>query len=163
MLHESGTGGAPKYGIIPQMPLTTLDGVNIMDNLTYMQPRIGNDTASVGYYATDLANGIKVELAASMHSGFVQYTYPSEGEKYILVDLSHFLPTQDDAIASQFYSNAELDLANNGSAYSGVGTYRGGWNEGPNYDVYFHAEFDTAPESAQLWHGPCTLRRFLVP
>ncbi|TKA55102.1 hypothetical protein B0A49_10822, partial [Cryomyces minteri] len=28
LLHESGTGGAPKYGVIPQMPLTTLEGVN---------------------------------------------------------------------------------------------------------------------------------------
>ena len=126
-----------------------------MDNLTYMQPRMGNDTASVGYYASNLANGVKVELTAAMHSGLMQYTYPSEGDNIIFVDLSHFLPTQDDAIASQFYSNGQLDVINNGTAYSGVGTYRGGWNEGPNYDVYFYGEFETAPESMTLWQGPC--------
>ena len=155
MLHESGTGGAPTYGLIPQMPLTSLDGVNVMDNLTYMQPRNGNDTASVGYYATNLANGVKVELGASMHSGLIQYTFPTSGDRYVLVDLSHYLPTQDDAIASQAYSNAVLDVANNGSTYSGSGTYRGGWSEGPDFDVYFHAEFDTQPTQVQLWHGPC--------
>lgn len=41
MMHESGTGGAPKYGIIPQMPLTDVaPPVNILDNLTYSQPRV---------------------------------------------------------------------------------------------------------------------------
>lgn len=56
MLHESGTGGAVKYGVIPQMPLTSLDGVNVLDNLTYMQPRTEHDSASVGYYRTSLQN-----------------------------------------------------------------------------------------------------------
>lgn len=39
MMHESGTGGAPKYGVISQMPLTGLEGVNVLDNLTYSQSR----------------------------------------------------------------------------------------------------------------------------
>lgn len=163
MLHESGTGGAPKYGVIPQMPLTTLQNVNIMDNLTYMQPRLGDDSASVGYYTTDLTNGVKVELTAAMHSGLMQYTFPNDGDKYILVDLSHYLPTQDDNIASQFYSNGVMDLLQGGSAYEGSGTYRGGWNEAPNYDVYFHAEFDTPPESVKLWHGPCKREEYSRP
>jgi hypothetical protein len=43
MMHESGTGGAPKYGIIPQMPLTSIDApVNVLDNQTYSQPRVCN-------------------------------------------------------------------------------------------------------------------------
>lgn len=41
MMHESGTGGAPKYGLISQMPLTSIaPPVNILDNLTYSQPRV---------------------------------------------------------------------------------------------------------------------------
>lgn len=40
-MHESGTGGAPKYGLIPQMPLTSVESpVNLLDNLTYSQPRV---------------------------------------------------------------------------------------------------------------------------
>lgn len=56
MLHESGTGGAVKYGVVAQMPLASLDGVNVLDNLTYAQPRVGNDSASPGYYKTNLEN-----------------------------------------------------------------------------------------------------------
>jgi putative alpha-1,2-mannosidase len=41
MMHESGTGGSPKYGIVSQMPLTSVDlPVNVLDNLTYSQPRV---------------------------------------------------------------------------------------------------------------------------
>lgn len=41
MMHESGTGGAPKYGVIPQMPLTSIEPpVNLLDNKTYAQPRV---------------------------------------------------------------------------------------------------------------------------
>ena len=102
MLHESGTGGAPKYGVVPQMPLTSLQGVNVLDNLTYMQPRVGNDSASVGYYRTHLQNGVVAEMSASQHAGIMQYTYPATADgKYILVDLSHYLPANDDNIPEQ--------------------------------------------------------------
>ncbi|KAK4959632.1 hypothetical protein LTR66_013012, partial [Elasticomyces elasticus] len=141
MLHESGTGGAPKYGVIPQMPLTTLEGVNVLDNLTYMQPRVGDDVAQVGYYKTHLANGVVAEMAASLHAGLMQYTFPRDGRKYILVDLSHYLPTQDDHVPSQFYSNGELQTSEDGS---------------PDYTVYFCASFDTAPSSTQLFSGAYT-------
>lgn len=156
MLHVSGTGGAPKYGIIPQMPLTSLDGVNVLDNLTYMQPRTTDDTASIGYYKTSLQNGVVAEFSASQHAGIFQYTYPESGNRYILVDLSHYLPTQDDDAGEQMYSNGKIEVSPEGSKYSGYGVYRGGWNQGPDYTVYFCAEFDSAPSSAQLFHGPYT-------
>ena len=56
LLHESGTGGGVKYGVVGQMPLTTLEGVNVLDNLTYMQPRKVKDKAEVGLYRTELGN-----------------------------------------------------------------------------------------------------------
>ena len=154
MLHESGTGGAPKYGVVAQMPLASLDGVNVLDNLTYMQPRIGNDSGSMGQYMTVLENGITVEMAASMHAGMMNYT--SDGQKHILVDLSHYLPTQDEAVASQAYTNGRIDVSNDGRQYSGYGIWRGGWNEGPDYTVYFCSEFEAPPESFRLFHGPAT-------
>ncbi|KAK4991050.1 hypothetical protein LTR50_002130 [Elasticomyces elasticus] len=145
MLHESGTGGAPKYGVIPQMPLTTLEGVNVLDNLTYMQPRVGDDVAQVGYYKTHLANGVVVEMAASMHAGLMQYTFPRDGGKYILVDLSHYLPTQDDHVPSQFYSNGELQTSVDGKMYGGYGVWRGGWNEGlSNGTIFGPSPYPTA-------------------
>ena len=127
-LHESGTGGAPKYGVVPQMPLTSVDGVNVLDNLTYSQPRIGNDAASTGYYRTTLQNGVTAEMSASRHAGIIKYT----GANYILVDVSHYLPTGDEPKNGQQYSNGQLEMSANGQRYSGHGVWRGGWNQSPN-------------------------------
>lgn len=89
MMHESGTGGAPKYGIVPQMPLTAIEHpVNLLDNRTYWQDRVGDDTAKVGYFKTNFESGVTVELSGSRHAGIMQYTYPSS-KQYVLVDVSH--------------------------------------------------------------------------
>jgi putative alpha-1,2-mannosidase len=36
LTHVSGTGGGPVYGVVSQMPLVSLDNVNLLDNLTYL-------------------------------------------------------------------------------------------------------------------------------
>jgi len=128
MLHVSGTGGAPTYGLVPQMPLTTLEGVNLMDNITYMQPRTTPDEASVGYYRTSLQNGIVAEMSASQHAGIMRYQYPAEKKNYLLVDLSHFLPSKGKR--EQWYSNGFLERSEDGSRYSGYGVWREGWTGG---------------------------------
>lgn len=135
-LHESGTGGAPKYGVISQMPLSTLDGVDVANNRTYMQPRVGKDSASVGYYKTRFRNGITVEMSATDHAGILQYTYPSSTGKFVLVDLSHYLPTHGEPSANQMYSNGKIDIQGGGRMYTGYGIYRGGWNEGMSFLQY---------------------------
>ncbi|KAL2815526.1 glycosyl hydrolase family 92-domain-containing protein [Aspergillus granulosus] len=156
MMHESGTGGAPKYGIIPQMPLTSISPpVNILDNLTYSQPRIGQDTASVGYFRTQLQNGVQIELSASRHAGIMEYSFP-KGEKHILVDLSHYLPGSPNDPNGQFYIGGEIQLLENGQSYSGYGTYIGGWNNGAPFTVYFYGEFGTKPDVARVFRGPNT-------
>lgn len=129
MLHESGTGGEPTYGLIPQMPLTTLDGVNVLDNLTYMQPRTAGDVASVGYYKTQLQNGVNAEMSASMHVGIMKYTYPDDADgRFVLVDVSHVIPSRGSK--GQQYSNGMLERSEDGTQYSGYGVYRGGWAGG---------------------------------
>lgn len=49
---------------------------------------MGEDTAKVGYFKTQLKNGVTVELSASRHAGIMEYSFP-QGEKHILVDVSH--------------------------------------------------------------------------
>ncbi|KAL2003273.1 hypothetical protein VTN02DRAFT_4483 [Thermoascus thermophilus] len=153
MMHESGTGGAPKYGIIPQMPLTSVDPpVNILDNLTYSQPRVGKDEASVGYFKTRLQNGITVELSASRHAGIIQYSFP-DGGKHVLVDISHYLPAMPTDSNPQFYVGGEIQLEDDGKTYTGYGTFIGGWNNGAPYTVYFCGEFSKSPSRAQAFSG----------
>jgi putative alpha-1,2-mannosidase len=118
MMHESGTGGFPKYGIIPQMPLTSIAApVNLLDNTTYWQNRVGDDVASVGYFKTKLENGVSVEVGGARHSGFMQYSFP-EGGKYVLVDVSHYLPSETGGYSNQYYVGGEIHLQPNGS-YTG--------------------------------------------
>ncbi|KAI9043747.1 uncharacterized protein KD926_003098 [Aspergillus affinis] len=158
MMHESGTGGAPKYGIISQMPLTNVASpVNILDNTTYSQPRNGNDTGSVGYFKTHLQNGVEAELSASRHAAIIQYNF-SKGEKYILVDVSHvgirmYLPGSPQDPNSQFYIGGGIQLEENGRRYTGHGTYGGGWNNGAPFTVFFYGEFSTAPHEARAFTG----------
>ncbi|KAL1597876.1 hypothetical protein SLS60_008363 [Paraconiothyrium brasiliense] len=155
MLHESGTGGAPTYGLIPQMPLTTLEGVNFLDNITYMQPRTSPDEASVGYYKTQLQNRVKAEMSASMHAGIMRYSFPQNADgRHILVDLSHFIPSAGKK--EQWYSNGELEINGDGTSYSGYGVYREGWGWGGDYRVYFCGKFDTRPAEARLFSGKAT-------
>lgn len=149
MLHVSGTAGAPKYGVIAQMPLTTVDGpVNVLVNSTYSQPRVGKDVAQVGYYKTSLLSGVDIELSATHHAGFLQYSFPA-GEKHILVDVSHLLsePTKN----TQIYLDGKISVKS--KQYTGYGTYRGGWNNGAPYTVYFCGEFDQHPESAKTFRA----------
>ncbi|KAI7487033.1 alpha-1,2-mannosidase, putative subfamily [Hortaea werneckii] len=156
MMHESGTGGAPKYGLVPQMPLTTVDEpVNILDIRTYWQDRVGNDTTRVGYYATQLENGVGVELSASRHAGIMQYQFPA-GEKHVLVDASHYLPSEGGGNAVQAYVGGSIQLEPNGKTYTGHTSVGGGWNEGAPITVFFCGEFEEAPDQAKTFSGRLT-------
>lgn len=151
LMHESGTGGAPKYGIVHQMPLTTIDApVNILDNTTYWQKRVGNETAQVGYYSTSLENGVNIQLSAARHSGIVQYDFSSGGETHVLVDVSHYLPGYG-SYNSQDFLGGEIEIQESGKQYSGYGQYGGGFGECGPVRVYFCGEFEDAPTEAQTW------------
>lgn len=152
MMHESGTGGAPKYGIVSQMPLITIEApVNILDNTTYWQNRTGNDTARVGYFSTRLENGVTISLSGARHSGIMQYQYPS-GEKHVLVDVSHYLPAYG-SYNSQSFLGGEIELQDDGRQYTGYGQYGGGFGEGAPMRVYFCGEFEEVPNQARTWRA----------
>ncbi|KIL87740.1 glycosyl hydrolase [Fusarium avenaceum] len=154
MLHVSGTGGAPTYGLIPQMPLTSIEGVNVLDNLTYMQERVVHDVAEVGYYKTELKNGITAEVSASHHTGIMRYRFPENVGRHILVDISHYLPTRGKE--TQWYSNGRLDRSPDMTWYSGYGVYREGWALGGDFKVYFCGRFNATPSDVQLFSGKYT-------
>lgn len=137
MMHESGTGGPAKYGIISQMPLTKIDGsVNILDNRTYWQERTVNDSATVGYYSTQLENGVKLSLSGARHSGIFQYDFP-QGSKNVLVDVSHFLPNEGGSNEDQYYAGGSITILNGGKQYTGYGSYGGGFSDSAPATTYF--------------------------
>jgi len=55
LMHQSGTGGGSKYGYPSQMPLTSIDGdVNLLDNRTYWQDRVGSSSVMERQLLTSL-------------------------------------------------------------------------------------------------------------
>ncbi|KAF2679776.1 glycoside hydrolase family 92 protein [Lentithecium fluviatile CBS 122367] len=156
LMHESGTGGGAKYGFPSQMPLASLEGVNLLDNLTYWQDRVGDDVASVGYFKTEFESGVQVELSASRHAGLYHYTYPSRDGKHVLVDFSHYLPHPTRSWDSQFYTGGEIEIQPNSSTYTGYTSIANGWCLGPPVTVYVCGEFDTPPDEARAFKGKNT-------
>ena len=152
MMHESGTGGSPKYGLIPQMPLTSLDGVNVLNNRTYWQKRVGDDVAKVGFFATSLENGVNIELSGARHSGIMQYNFPA-GKKYVLVDISHYLPAEGGAADCQFFAGGKMKVSSDRRTYTGFGSYGGGWSGSAPMTTFFCGEFESPPDQAQTFIG----------
>ncbi|KAI5814806.1 glycosyl hydrolase family 92-domain-containing protein [Pyronema omphalodes] len=142
MMHESGTGGAPKYGVVSQLPI-----VGDIENplLNYAKPRSAPDEAKLGWYKAHLADDVTVELAASRHSGMIRHSFPADSRpKNVLVDVSHFLPSFRGMGIEQHYVEGAIKVHDDGS-YTGSGVYNGGWNRGINWRIYFCGKFSSKP------------------
>lgn len=124
MLHESGTGGAPKYGVVAQMPvLGSID--NPLARLSV--GRAQEDVSEVGYYRSELANGIRVELAGTGKAGLYKYTFPEDGgDPGVVVDVSHVLTSFRGMGLEQHYLGGEIGIERQDDRhvlYRGYGDY----------------------------------------
>ncbi|KAI9712893.1 MAG: hypothetical protein M1812_006762 [Candelaria pacifica] len=147
MMHESGTGGAPKYGVVSQLPVVG----NINDPAAdFSIERAKDDVASVGYYKSSLASGVTAELAATAHAGYYQYTFRTDDQANVQVDVSHFLPSYRKMGIAQAYAGGNFSIFPDGH-YEGSGTYNKGWNEAPDWTIFFCGRFDTPVRSSQIF------------
>lgn len=84
--HLSGTG-CSDYGDILVTPFT---GTPSIDNSKYSSTfSHKNEFALPGYYRVKLDNGITAELTATKHVGVHRYTFPKNGKRGIIIDLTH--------------------------------------------------------------------------
>lgn len=147
MMHESGTGGAPKYGVVSQMP--TLGPVS--DPLSdHSRSRARPDEASVGYYRTVLVDNITVELGGSDHAALYRYSFPLGSQGSVVVDVSHVLKSFRGTGWSQSFTSGSLDIVSR-DRYEGSGTYRGGWNLAPDWTIHFCGYFDQMPSHFSMF------------
>ncbi|KAI1383152.1 glycoside hydrolase family 92 protein [Hypoxylon trugodes] len=151
LLHESGTGGAPKYGVVSQMPV-----VGTIDNPLTNQSvgRSSADESKLGYYKSSLSSGVTVELGATGKAGLFKYQFPeNKGDSNIVVDVSHVLPSFRGQGLGQNYlgGNISVTTTDGGVKYQGSGSYDNGWNRAPKWTVYFCGYFDQ----------PATFKTFL--
>lgn len=155
MMHLSGTGGTPKYGVVSQMPLVgDLSSINVGDNKTYSQKRISSDIASPGFFKTSLPK-VTAEITATQHTGYIRYnvTSPDQSEPlHILVDASHFLPAFSGEVKfTQRYEGSHITVSENGSAYSGNASFSGGWNRSPAWTIFYCGRFSEPPVNASTF------------
>lgn len=155
MLHVTGTGGNPTYGLVSQMPLAgTLASVNLADNNTYAQNRsLPSETATVGHFSTTLLDGIRIDITAANHSSIIRYTFPpsssssgngttspssldsnpsfettkSDDDVHVLVDLTHVLPAQNPTTQSytQQFLRGDVHVRARPAAAGGHPSYYG--------------------------------------
>ncbi|KAF8610255.1 hypothetical protein BDV93DRAFT_517408 [Ceratobasidium sp. AG-I] len=159
LLHTSGTGGQPKYGVVSQMPLLgslEVQGINVADNRTYLTNRT-NEVAQVGYFRTTFATtGITTELAASRHAGILHYTFPpsTNGTAHVLIDLAHALPSGGGGYIAQRYIKGDLAVDPKSGGYSGSAWYDLGWNQGEAWQIYFCGNFSVPATKARTFWSP---------
>jgi len=137
MMHESGTGGAPKYGVVSQLPVLG-DILNPLANLH--ATRSAPDVTSLGYFQASLGSNITVELSATSRAGIYQYTFPSESKPNVVVDVSHVLPSFRGQGLSQTYRGGNMTILDD--HYEGYGVYDNGWNRAPDWKIHFCGYFD---------------------
>lgn len=138
MMHETGTGGAPKYGVVSQLPVTG-NIINPLDGLN--DSRAAPDVTTVGYYKSSLGSNITVELAATPRAGFYQYTFPAGGQPNVVIDVSHVLPSYRKMGLSQTYLGGSILTTED--HYEGFGDYNNGWNRAPDWRIYFCGYFNS--------------------
>ncbi|KAI0599405.1 family 92 glycoside hydrolase [Biscogniauxia sp. FL1348] len=144
MLHESGTGGAPKYGVVAQMPVLG-DIENPLSDQSVNRSQA--DEARLGYYKSSLFNGITVEMGATSKAGLYKYQFPDNASaSNIIVDVSHVLPSFRGQGLGQNYlgGNISVNTIDSGIQYEGSGSYDNGWNRAPQWTVFFCGYFDQA-------------------
>ncbi|KAE8861847.1 hypothetical protein PTNB73_07401 [Pyrenophora teres f. teres] len=149
MMHESGTGGAPKYGVVSQMPVVG-EVLNPLADLS--QPRAVPDQGSVGYYKSSLSNGVTIELSATEHVGLYSYSFPNGTASSIVIDISHVLPSFRGLGWEQHYAGGNFIIHHDGH-YEGSGIYNNGWNLSPDWTIYFCGRFNKRPARSWTFNG----------
>ena len=122
LLHESGTGGAPKYGVVSQMPVLGAVQNPLAD---HNDTRASPDQPELGYYKSSLASGITVELVATEKAGMYKYTFPKTDEPNVVVDVSHVLPSFRGMGLEQHYLGGSIAVEKDDGKtfYKGYGSY----------------------------------------
>jgi predicted alpha-1,2-mannosidase len=138
MMHESGTGGAPKYGVVSQMPILG-NIINPLDSLN--DTRRAPDVTSVGYYKAITGSNVTVELSATSRAGFYQYTFPAGSQPNVVIDVSHVLQSTKQSVTQTYLGG---NISTSEDHWEGYGDYSGGWNLSPDWRIYFCGYFNTS-------------------
>ncbi|CUM63285.1 uncharacterized protein PRCAT00000856001 [Priceomyces carsonii] len=139
MMHESGTGGAPEYGVVSQLPL-----VSEIDYTTesYIE-RSEADVGIVGKYTVKTTDNTTIEFAGAERSGIYKYTFPDGATPQIMINASHHLAAPSRPWWTQYFVNGSIEASENKYGYTGYTTIKGGWGLQAPWTIYFCGDFKT--------------------
>jgi predicted alpha-1,2-mannosidase len=141
-LHLSGAQG--KYGNILVAPVT-----GPLDISDIKSPRT-EEVAQVGYYAATLTRyNVRAELTSSRRVGFHRYTFSNAPDAHVTVNVAAALGLGTGS-ESQNFLGAEVHVLSDREV-QGVACFRGGWNKGGEYRVFYDMLLDTPATKVQTW------------
>jgi predicted alpha-1,2-mannosidase len=148
--HESGTGGASKYGNFRVIPAV---GDLSPRNLIYPWQ---DERAEPGYYAVTMGRKdrqIRAEMTATRLVGHSRYTFPADTKGNLLLDVSSRIRMQASPSAvpseTQHATGGEVTIKDSRHV-EGFITMTGGWNPSP-YTLYFAAELSRDALESGTW------------
>lgn len=156
-LHVSGTGGGPKYGNILVQPM-----MGKADPAHSSAPR-EDEHAEVGYYSVKLGgSGIRAEITTARRTPVYRFTYPTTGERTLLVDAGHLLMRRHDSPhrypESQVVYSTEVEVLSP-TEVAGMQASVMGWNiQTTPMKVYFYLMTDTRAISTGTWEDGKSVR-----
>ena len=144
--HVSGTGGGDKYGNVLVQP--TVGRVRSSD---YGSPRSG-ERAETGLYQVTLSRyPVDVAITSARRTALYAFTYPEQGQRNLLFDVSHVLSAYAENGEGQTVTDSTIRVISP-SEVEGSTTVTGGWNQQTTtYTVYFHAQTDVMAASWGTW------------
>lgn len=157
MMHESGTGGAPEYGVVSQLPLLG----NVDFSTEQSIERQSADSSTVGHYMINATNGVNVEFAAADRAGIFKYSFPADKQAQVLVNGSHHLSSSSKPWWAQHFVNGSLSSLQNGK-YTGQITIEGGWGEQTPWTLYYCGDFNVKPANIVGFEGTLSLKKSKV-
>lgn len=152
MMHESGTGGAPQYGVISQLPFTdeSIDHDVLGSNDEFGLERISNDNAVIGVYSVKTQH-VEFQFTSDERSSMIRYKYDVNNidNVRILVNVSHHLGSPGRPWWSQKFVNGSIEIDDddeneneNENKYTGYTTIKGGWGDQDPWTIYFCGKFN---------------------
>jgi predicted alpha-1,2-mannosidase len=143
-LHLSGAQG--KYGNILVAPVT---GPLVIADIK--SPR-EKEIAQPGYYVATLTRyNVRAELTSSRRVGFHRYTFSNSGDAHITLNAAAALGLGTGS-ESQNFLGAEVHVLSDREV-QGVARFRGGWNMGGEYRVFYDLLLDTPATKVRTWVG----------
>ncbi|KAI0599602.1 glycoside hydrolase family 92 protein [Biscogniauxia sp. FL1348] len=136
-VHDSGTGGNPSLGNFPLFPQ-----VCVGDEVNGCNFRIGDRAtayvadsavAHPGYFAVDLASGVRTDMAAGERAALFRFTFPEGDSQHplVLLDLTDLWQSRQ---------NASISVDSESGRMKGNGTFLPSFGAG-SYVMHFCVDF----------------------